>query len=248
MAVPDVKNPKEVLREALDERLVDEEGNPIAITLRPGLSEAEVDALEKAVGAPLPAEIRELLTYASGFEYAPMDFVDFEGYLAFEFAEALPRGRPICGDGYGNFWVVDVTSDGTWGGVFFACHDPPVLVYQAPSLAAFLDDLFDMRRPNPRGHVDSVLDEGVTTIWRKDPWVRPVSDVDASGDPELATFCKRLKPQHLVCDLRKRTRGQGFAWGRFGPKTPVVRDGDRLLFAIEKPEPRSLWDRVLGRT
>src|SRR5689334_8432785 len=59
-------------------------------------------------------------------------------------------------DGFGNFWVVDVDPEtGVWGAVFFACHDPSVIVVQAPDLATFLQQLLD---PKAAGALDLVQD------------------------------------------------------------------------------------------
>jgi hypothetical protein len=96
----------------------------------------------------VPPEIQELLGYAGGFRFDRLKTeVDFVGSEMFAFEEALPHGVPLLGDGYGNCWMVDVRpKDGQWGQVFYVCHDPLALIVQAPSLAVFLEQIFDAAR------------------------------------------------------------------------------------------------------
>ena len=59
-------------------------------------------------------------------------FADFQG---FGFEEVFPHAKELANDGCGNSRVVDTTTDSkTFAPIFFACHDPPVVVYQTDSL------------------------------------------------------------------------------------------------------------------
>src|SRR5450755_1617875 len=118
------------------------------VSLLPGLSVEDVAGLQKTLGAPLPDEIVELLTYSAGFDLASMrgigDLIQirFNGASAFDFSQALPCSIALLNDGSGNFWTVDINlKNGEWGPIFFVSHDPPALAVQAPDLATFLSQL-----------------------------------------------------------------------------------------------------------
>ena len=77
--------------------------------------------------------------------------LDLEG---FGLEEAFPQAYSIAHDGYGNYWVLDLLpGDGAWGPVFYACHDPAVIGYQAETIETFLADVVAMWRPG-RSPVD----------------------------------------------------------------------------------------------
>jgi len=107
----------EVVRDATTRSLADEDGSPVVVKPRPGLSETEIDDFGKRLPCPLPQDVRELLAYCSGFEEGPLDVVDFTGLdCSFAYEDAFPYGHPIAGDGFGNFWVVDLLPSSTlWG-------------------------------------------------------------------------------------------------------------------------------------
>jgi hypothetical protein len=111
------------------------------VELRPPLAESAIGELAEEVGAPLPAELRELLGVTAGTD-EPVE-LDFTGQsLSFGDEDIFPACHPFAGDGSGNHWVLDLTSASTErAAVFFACHDPPVVVYEAPDLAHFLRDV-----------------------------------------------------------------------------------------------------------
>jgi len=86
--------------------------------------------------------------------------------------EILPHGLSTAGDGLGNDWMVDLTSESTnWGPIFYASHDAPVVVFQAENIF-----LFHQRRPavlnKPwKGDVDDVLERFTDKIWKENPRV-----------------------------------------------------------------------------
>jgi hypothetical protein len=68
--------------------------------------------------------------------------------MAFEQKEVFPNGIPIARDGFGNFWVLDLTPQtAKTAPVFFACHDAPVILYQSSDIASFLTEVFRMSTP-----------------------------------------------------------------------------------------------------
>jgi hypothetical protein len=241
-------SPREIIESVRDERFQDEDGDEFAITLHPGLSEAEYQAFAGRFPVPPSEEIRELLRFTRGFDFSAVDQVDLRGELDFEDESIFPLGLPICGDGYGNFWVVDVNPEsGAWAPIFYACHDPPVVAYQAATLAEFLVEVFQMGRPDATSAVDHVHEEVVFTIWNENPGLLPVLEARQSADRELRAFAEGLDERALIADLREPRIGSGFSWGRYGPGTQVQRAGSQLLFAITPSEKKGLFARLLGR-
>ena len=200
--------PKEVIQKALKESFEDDQGNTYRLQLNPGLTETELENLsDHLFGRPLPSDARELLTFTSRFTVPQLGQIDFRGNDAFEFADLLPGGVPLAGDGCGNFWVLDVRADtGKWGPVFFASHDPPVIVVQAPHLAAFLDQVLDLGRPNRENMLRYVIEEATSRLSAKNPHALDVEDASRSPGDLLSSFAKQLADNFWVADLRALER------------------------------------------
>ena len=110
---------------------VNEDGLKDSFKLRPPMTEQEILAFEAGLTFPLPEEMRELLRFAKGFEGVLDDGVDFADAVGFGHEEIFPHARSLAADGYGNFWIVDLTRESkSFGPIFYACHDAPVIVYQ----------------------------------------------------------------------------------------------------------------------
>jgi hypothetical protein len=210
------------------------------VELRPPLAESAIGELAEEVGAPLPAELRELLGVTAGTD-EPVE-LDFTGQsLSFGDEDIFPACHPFAGDGSGNHWVLDLTSASTErAAVFFACHDPPVVVYEAPDLAHFLRDVL------ARGALaDDAHAQRVSRIWNEDHPVALSHAQAAAADDELRAFAASLDERFVFVDLRDPERGDGFSWGRHGPRTVVRRHGDARLFAYAPPEKkRGLLSRL----
>lgn len=240
--------PRAILEQVVSEQLVDANDEPIEVTLLPGLDDAGVRRLASALGAPLPADIEELVRFARGFEFRPVDdAVAFDSGFSFGMETILPRASPLCGDGYGNSWVVEVQRTGAWGPVLFANHDPPVLVVQASDMASFFEQVFAKGRKLPSA-LDDVHDDASIRIWLDNPGGRPAGELRGSEDPTLRDFAASLKDDDRVFDLREQVVGSGFAWGRHGPSAPLRRYRDALLFAVVTPASRpGFFGRLFGR-
>src|SRR5687768_9328666 len=129
----------EILERAMRTERFDEDGELIQLTLLPPMTDDELEQLRSRLPCVLPEHIRDLLKFCRGFEGSPADPVDLAGELPYEQVEIFPHGLPIAGDGFGNFWVVDLNANsGDFGPIYFACHDPPVIALQSISLAKFL--------------------------------------------------------------------------------------------------------------
>lgn len=236
--------PLELVQQAEGRRLVNEDGEVEYLKLLPPLGAEELAGLETRIPCPLPAEVRELLMYSRGFENGPVESVDFSGLTDFGMAEVFPRPIPIAHDGFGNYWVVDLTSGSrAWAPIFYVCHDPAVIAFQSASLAEFIEELLKLGNPPYKSALDEVHETAAFAIWNDLPGMRAAGEFHNAEDAALREFAAALDGDWLVADLRNAAVGDGFPWGRFGPRTANRRMAEEPVFAIQR---KSLWKRLIG--
>lgn len=238
-------SPLELVRQAAGSRLVNEDGEVEHLRLLPPLDAKELAALEARIPCPLPTEARELLAYSRGFENGPVESVDFSGLTEFGMEEVFPCAIPIAHDGFGNYWVVDLTSRSrAWAPIFFVCHDPAVIVFQSASLAEFIAELLKLGNPPYKSALDEVHEAGTFSVWNDLSRMRGAAEFHNAEDVAAREFAAGLGGDWLIADLRNAAVGDGFAWGRFGPRTACRRMGEERVFAIQR---KPLWKRLIGR-
>lgn len=214
------------------------------LDVAPALGAHEIPRLEPELGAPLPGELRAVVEQTAAIGGTRLGEIDFSGRtMDYEDRDLFPSGLPIAGDGSGNFWLLDLTPTETETAiVFFACHDPPVVLYEYVDLGGFLDDVF----ASDAAQLDDVR-QRAREVWRTNPG--SIEHADAlTGDDELRSFASGLDERFTFVDLRSPSVGMGVAWGRYGPRTEVRRYGYERLFACAPPERRpGLVSRLFGR-
>jgi hypothetical protein len=203
------------------------------------LPPAEIELLADEVGAPLSRELRTLLAYTAAIEGGPLEAIDFTGRsMSIGAEEMFPSGLPIAGDGFGNFWILDLPPDEVeTAPVFFVCHDPPVTLYQSPNIGDFVHETFRMLVPPHASAVDDVHEDKLFNVWRENPGTLDHSAA-LSADEHLGAFATELDDRFTFVDLRSCPVGMGFSWGRFGPRTEGRRYGHEPLFAYALAEKR----------
>jgi hypothetical protein len=214
----------------------------------PGLDAATIDAVELRLGAPLPTDLRALLGVCHGVRGLAWE-IDFTGSLSFEMDHVFPHGLPIAGDHTGNFWVVDCTATPeAEAAVFFACHDPPVMLWQCRGIATFLRELrLKFGSTNPSS-LDDVYEDRLHRVWATNPGTLSRSAALDAPDDTLRAFATSLTDEWSIIDVRAATPGMGFSWGRHGSRTRLRRYGEERLFACAAPERRtSVLSRLFGR-
>ena len=236
----------DIIRNAQTTKLADEDGEEIPFDLLPPLSDDEIEDFANTLPCALPEDVRSLLTYCRGFEGVVADMVDFTGQnMMFEREAIFPHGIPIASDGSGNFWVVDLTKHSTtFGPVYFACHDAPVVLHQADTLAEFLNELFRACRPPHKSLINDVHDDRLFEVWRTNPGVLAFAECVQSSDKALQEFAADLDSSWQVIDLRQAIPGFGFSWGRYGPNAEIRRHGSLPIFAYKQP--KGLLRRLFG--
>jgi hypothetical protein len=227
-------------------RMVDEDGEEDTLRLLPAATPQELASLEAGLPCPLPASVRELLAFTRGFENGPLESVDFAGPPGgFGMEEIFPHALPLAHDGSGNYWIADLHADSTdWAPIYFACHDPPVIAFQSNSLEHFIAEILRLANPPRESDVETVRVHVVMDIWRGNPGTIPVRVASSSDDAVLRSFATSLDDSYMIIDLRTAKIGDGFSWGRYGPRTRLVRHAKQPVFACRT---KSRWQRLLGR-
>jgi hypothetical protein len=240
--------PLEVVKQAEGMKLQDQKGKITELKLLPALSDVELRELESQLPCPLPTEARELFLYCRGLEgsfkdtVAEVSFFQSEG---FGLEEVFPHAFPVARDWAGNYWIADLVSDSSsWGPIFYACHDAPVIIFQTDSLAHFLSELLRLGNQPWQSEIEYVHDDG-GDIWLNNPGMITHEQCLTSGDPDLEAFARSVDETWLFKDLREPRLGDGFSWGRYGPQTVVRRYRETRVFAYQQR--KSLWQRLLGR-
>ncbi|WP_343304153.1 SMI1/KNR4 family protein [Chitinophaga niabensis] len=232
--------PLEQLKLMLDVKYHTYKKEEYSVELMPGLSDKEIDTIAKHLRTRhIPDDVRELLQFSSGFLFYGLDAITFDGTKDFEMLNLIPNPVRVAGDGYGNYWVLDVDKDGNWGSVFYVCTDPAVIVKQSENLAEFLQHLHEYGTDMRKSSIDVVHEIVVNDIWNRDDGLITRDEAKYSNDEELAAFAAQLPYNYYIGDLRNKPIGSGFAWGKFGPNVrSVIRSRDGYLWGIEKKAPR----------
>lgn len=239
----------DVLRALAGKQFVDEDGEPVVLELEPPATPEQIEALEAAFPCPIPEDIREGLRLATGLVGGPLESVSLLGLDGgFGVEEVFPHAHPIAHDGFGNYWIVDLLPESKeWGPVYFACHDPPVVVYQSPNVAEFIAAVGRYWEPGCTSPIDQVHEEHSRRIWVENPDLLTRREALSSGDRELRSFAGTLPENALIADLRDARTGQGFSLGRFGRRQTSVRCGTSRIWALVPPERRlGLLARLFG--
>jgi hypothetical protein len=236
----------EFLRRLEGTVFVNQDGLRSEFKLLPPFSEQDLVTLSSSIPCPLPKEIRELLRFTRGFDGTWVGEICFASTSRFfGFEEVFPHAMELASDGAGNYWIVDLTSDSEfWGPIFYACHDAPVIVYQADSLLHFVEQVVQEGNKPWKSEIGDVCGRFSDQVWTDNPGVLSFSHCVNGADPDLKAFAESLDEAWLFVDLRNPVLGDGFSWGRYGPKTVVKRFGEDRIFAYQKTGVRRILEAL----
>jgi hypothetical protein len=226
----------DLLKQAEGTIFVNEDGLKTPFQLLPPLDHKELDELQAQIPCSLPDDMLELLQCARGFTGGPLELVEFAGMTSgFGLEDIFPCPIPLATDGFGNFWIVDLTSGSkTWAPIYYACHDAPVILYQTDSLAHFVEEVLHFGNRPWESEIDDVHEQLSDRVWSENPGILSFSDCLNGKDPDLTAFASSLDETREFSDLRLPKIGDGFSWGRYGPKTVNRRFGEKRICARQK--------------
>ena len=241
--------PLQQLKLILNEQYVTEDDEEYTVELKEGLSEEQINELAHVLPSrQIPPEIRELLKFASGFEFSGLDEVTFDGVNQFGFENIFPHSIRLAGDGYGNFWILDVDDKGVWGHVFYVCHDPAVVVRHSDNLSEFIKHVSEFGKMRNESNLDIIHEKIVNGIWNAhDGGFLELKVAKNSNDKILNDFAATVTESFVIADLRNKPNQTGFAWGKFGSNIDnAVRHKGELLWAFEKKTKKGFFSKLFG--
>jgi hypothetical protein len=191
------------------------------VTMLPGMSDAELSAVEVRAETLLPIAVRDLFALTAGFTVD--DFVVAFGGRGRLDVKAFSHAIPVAADHDGT-WVID-HDEGGWHPIIYVSRRPAAVVVQASTLTTFIAQIFEPG--GPRRLLEPLLEE----IARVDPYAVPRRSLLASRDGVLASFARELDDRYRVTDLRGQRAGVGFAYRR---DTPLKRAGRAVVFAVPR--------------
>lgn len=241
--------PIEKLKSILTEQYVSEDGEEYKVELKEGLTDLQINELVNGLPTgQVPTEIRELLKFASGFEFFGLEEITFDGIGQFGFEEFFPYSVQLAGDGFGNFWILDINKNGKWENVFYVCHDPAVIVKHSDNLTQFIEHVNDFGKNGNKSNLDIIQNKVVMDIWSKPNEFIELEKARQSNDTTLKNFALSLPDKFVITDLRNKCIQSGFAWGKFGPNIDKAkRHETELIWGIEKPIKKGLLSKLFGR-
>lgn len=241
--------PIQQLKFILNENYVSEDGDEYKVEIKNGLTDQEIDQIaERLPTGIIPGDIRELLRFAKGFEFYGMEEISFDGVGQFGFENFFPYSVQLAGDGFGNFWILDIDEKGDWGNVFYVCHDPAVVVKHSNNLSEFIEHVHEFGKKGSDSNLDIIHEKTIMDIWDDDKGFIESSDTSNSTDPILKNFISQLPDNFVVADLRDKPIKSGFAWGKFGPNVEkAIRHKTELMWGLEKPAEKSILSKLFGR-
>lgn len=243
-------SPLQALKQLLNDRFTSEDGKPVQATALKGLTMQEIHDLKKLLpGKGMPDEIVELLRFSSGFKYDFFDAISFINADTFNLEAFFPNVVELAGDGAGNFWLLDIDYDGNWGPVYYACHDPAVIMKQAESLADFIQQVHEWAKLGEDSLFYQLCEQATGKIYKLRNGGFISTDIaKASNDQVLREFAATLPPDYLVADLRNKPIGSGFAWGRYySVQDRDIRCKDLPLWGLKPKQQKGFWARLFGR-
>lgn len=236
--------PKQQIESILSNQYKSEDGDFYKVELLEGMTESEIEILKSQLPVNfLPIEIEELLRFSKGFKFYGLEEVRFDSFGHFGFEEMFPNSIQLAGDGFGNFWILDIDSKGNWNSVYYVCHDPAVIVKHSENLADFIKDVDELGLKGNQSNLDIIHEKTVFEIWNEKLGIMEKNQKDY--DFENGQF--ELPEMFLVADLTDKPIKTGFPWGKSGSNTKIIRPNDKPIWIIEKRLKQGFLSRLFGR-
>ena len=233
----------EKLKSMLDHQYESEDGDAYKVALLDGMTDQELANFKAQLpNQYLPEEIATLLQFARGFEFYGLEEVRFDAYGHFGFEALFPHSIQLAGDGFGNFWVLDIDSKGHWNAIYYICHDPAVVVKHSENLTDFIGHVDEFGKTGPASNLDIIHEKVVMDIWQEKFGIMEQNQKDYDFGSSQIVF----PDMFLIADLSDAPVRTGFPWGKAGPNTKIIRPGDEPIWIVEKKVKQGFLSRLFG--
>lgn len=235
--------PKQQLESMLSNRYESEDGDMYKVELLEGMTDKEIENFKSQLpNNNLSNEIEELLRLSKGFEFYGLEEVRFDAFGLFGLEELFPNSIQLAGDGFGNFWILDIDSKGNWNSVYYVCHDPAVIVKHSENLADFIKHVDEFGLKGNESNLDIIHEKTVMDIWSEKVGIMKQNEKDYDFE-----YCQVELPEvYLVADLTDKPIKTGFPWGKSGPNPKIIRPTDKPIWIIEKRVKQGFLSRLFS--
>lgn len=220
-----------------------ENGEVDYFELMDGMSDDEIENFKNQLpNRILPDEIEELLRFSRGFGFYGFEEVRFDAFGYFGLENIFPNSIQLAGDGFGNFWVLDIDLSGGWNSVYYVCHDPPVVIKQAENLSQFIKQIDEYEKKGNESTIDIVHEKITMDIWTAKDVVKVKNQIKYNF--ENSDF--NLTEPYFIADLSNTRVMTGFSWGTYGKNTTIIRPSDKPIWIVKKKRRQSFLSKLFG--
>ena len=236
-------NPKQKLESILASKYESEDGDLYKVELLDGMTNEEITEYKKQLPNNfLPTEIEELLKFSKGFEFFGLEEVRFDSFGHFGFEEMFPNSIQLAGDGFGNFWILDIDTNGNWNSVYYVCHDPAVIVKHSEDLSQFIEQIDEFGKKGNESTLDIIHEQTVMEIWTEKVGIMEKNEKDYDFENKKIEFPEMF----LIADLTNEPIKTGFPWGKSGANTKIIRPTDKPIWIVEKKVKQGFLSKLFG--
>ena len=236
-------NPKQKLESILSNKYESEDGDLYNVELLDGMTNEEITEYKKQLPNNfLPTEIEELLKFSKGFEFFGLEEVRFDSFGHFGFEEMFPNSIQLAGDGFGNFWILDIDTNGNWNSVYYVCHDPAVIVKHSEDLTQFIEQIDEYGKKGNESTLDIIHEQTVMEIWTEKVGIMEKNEKEYDFQNKKIEFPEMF----LIADLINEPIKTGFPWGKSGANTKIIRPTDKPIWIVEKKVKQGFLSRLFG--
>lgn len=159
----------EIIKKLKKSTFTNEDGENYTLDFQDGLTDSEIEKLAQSFPSKIiDSEIKEILKETRGWSGYGLEQVDFSSIGQFGLNEISPNSISLGNDGWGNYWILDILNDGSLGNVFYACHDPAVLIKYSDNLNEFLNTLIEFYESPSENYLNEIYNNVVFEIWEND--------------------------------------------------------------------------------